>query len=447
METSHRRRSSEWAKTYAAKLRTAQEAANLVRAVDTLAVPIATGQPTALLHALDERDDYASLAVFTGLLIEPFALFQRPGVNLISGFFGPVERQLKGDGARVEYLPADFLGWERYAQRVRPRVLASAVAPMDEHGYLNFSLHAGATFWAFLEAARDPERLAIAEVNPNLPYVLGLGRYGGHRIHVTEVDCIVESDRPVFALADEPPSPEDEAIAALVEARIENGATLQIGIGGVPNTVARLLAEGDKGDFGIHTEMMVDGIMHLHQAGKVSNHKGVYDGFSVCTFAAGSPDLYRWMRRNPEVRMLPVGLVNDPAIIRRNRQMVSINSALAVDLAGQIAADAIGPRQYSGVGGHELFVMGASTAVDGKSFVCLHSTTIVGGKRISRILPALPAGSPVTTPRHHVQFVVTEHGAVDLSLLGDTGRARALVDIADPQFRDDLAAHLGTTTR
>ncbi len=447
MGSASRRGSSEWTRIYAAKRRSARDAADLVRPDDTLALPIATGQPTAFLHALGERDDYTALTVFTGLLLEAFAVFQRPGVRLISGFYGPVERQLKASGARVEYLPADFLAWERYAERVRPRVLASAVAPMDEHGYLNFSLHAGATFRAFLEAARDPERLAIAEVNPNLPSVPGLGRYGGHRIHVTEVDCVVESDRPVLTLPEQPPSAADEAIAARIEAEIEDGSTLQIGIGGVPNAVAQLLAKGEKGDFGIHTEMMVDGIMHLHRAGKVTNHKGIFDGFSVCTFAAGSADLYRWMHRNPEVRMLPVGLVNDPANIRRNRRMVSINGALAVDLAGQVVADAIGPRQYSGVGGHELFVMGASTATEGKSFVCLHSTAVVGGERVSRIVPALLPGTPVTTPRHHVQFVVTEHGAVELSLLSDAERARALVQIADPEFRGELAAHLANRQR
>src|SRR5262249_58169446 len=161
------------------------------------------------------------------------------------------------------------------------------------------------------------------------------GQYGAHRLHVSAVDCIVESDRTVFTLPAEAPSPEDAVIARHVEQLIEDTATLQFGIGGVPNAVAQLLAAGEKGDFGIHTEMFVDGIMHLHQAGKVSNHKGVFDGFSVSTFAAGSADLYRWLHRNPEVRMLPVAQVNDPAIIRQNRRMVSINGALAIDLTGQ----------------------------------------------------------------------------------------------------------------
>jgi acyl-CoA hydrolase len=425
---------------YKQKLRSMAEAVALVRPEDTMAAPIATGQPAAFLSALNERNDFRQLTVFSGLLIEPYAVFTKPGVRFISGFYGPIERMLKAMGARVDYLPADFLGWERYAMQAAPRVMVSAVAPLDEHGYLSFGLHSGASFNAFLAAARDPERVAIAEVNPTMPRVHGLGRFGGHRIHVSEVDCIVESDRPIFVLPEQEVSDEDRAIAAAVESQIDDGATLQIGIGGVPNIVAQLLAQGKKGDFGIHTEMLVDGIMHLHQAGKVSNHKGVYDGFSVATFAAGSRALYDWVHCNPEVRMLPVAQVNDPAIIRRNRNMVSINAALSVDLSGQVMADTVGARQYSGVGGHELFVIGAHDSDGGRSFICLHSTARVDGKLVSRITAALPPGTPVSTPRHHVQYVVTEHGAVNIGMLTDRERADALIGIAHPDFRDELRA-------
>lgn len=423
---------------YRDRRRALHDAAALVQPKDTLAFPIAVGQPSAFLGALGERDDFADLRVFTGLLIEPFALLQRRGVRVVSGFFGPIERMMRAAGVDLEYLPADFLGWERYALQAQPRVMASALAPMDEQGFLSFGLHAGATFNAFLQAARDPRRLAIGEVNTTMPHVLGLGRHGGHRIHISELDVVVESDRPVFELPSQPTADEDRAIAEHVEQLVPNGATLQIGIGGVPNIVAELLAGGRKGDFGIHTEMMVDGIMRLHLAGKVTNHKGFHDGFSVATFAAGSRALYDWMDRNPEVRLLPVAEVNDPAIIRRNRRMVSINGALAIDLSGQVMADTLGPRQYSGVGGHELFVIGAGDSVEGRSIICIHSTATVEGKRISTIVDSLPMGTPVSTPRHHVQYVVTEHGARDLGMMTDRERARALAEIAHPDFRDEL---------
>lgn len=422
---------------YRGRLRSLEEAAAMLRPVDMLAVPIAAGQPVSFLNALGARE-FQDLLLFSGLVIQPYPLLQQPGVRLVSGFFGPIERMLRSAGIRVDYLPADFLGWERYALRAKPRVMASAVAPMDERGYLSFGLHSGATFHAFLEAARDPQRLAIAEVNRHIPRVHGIGRYGGHRIHVSEVDCVVESEQPIFELPEIPVSEEDKVIARHVESLIENGSTLQTGIGGVPNIVAQLLASGDKGDFGIHTEMLVDGVMHLHRAGKVTNHKGIFDGFTISTFALGSAELYRWVHDNPEVRMLPVTEVNDPGIIRRNRRMVSINGALAIDLSGQVMADSIGPTQYSGVGGHELFVMGASACVDGKSIICLHSTASVGGKPVSTILPALPSGTPVSTPRHHVQYVVTEHGIADLGMLTSRERRQALIGIAHPDFRPML---------
>ena len=425
---------------YRSKRRTLREAVDLLRPDDTLAAPIATGQPATFLGALNERTDYRNFTLFSGLLIEPYPVLQQPGVRLISGFYGPIERMLKGMGANVEYLPADFLGWERYALLARPRVVVSALAPMDSHGFLSFGLHAGASFNAFLAAARDPERVAVAEVVPDMPYVLGLGRYGGHRIHISEIDCVVESERSVFELPENPVTDEDRAIAQSVEHLIDNGATLQIGIGAIPNIVASLLAAGKKGDFGIHTEMFVDGIMQLHRAGKITNHKGVYDGFSVATFAAGSRELYKWMDHNPEVRMLPVAQVNDPAIIRRNRQMVSINGALAVDLSGQVMADTIGPRQYSGVGGHELFVIGAHDSQDGKSIICLHSTARAAGKTVSTITASLPLGTPVSTPRHHVQYIITEYGAANLGMLTDRERAEALAEIAHPTFREELRA-------
>jgi acyl-CoA hydrolase len=425
---------------YRLRLCSLADAVKLIQRRDTIAAPIATGQPAAFLSALADRDDYEDLVLFTGLITEPYPVIQKSGVRLISGFYGPIERLLKAGGARIDYLPADFLGWERYALRAKPRVVVSALAPMDVNGYLSFGLHAGASFNAFLEAARDPQRLAIGEVNSTMPSIFGLGEFGGHRIHVSEIDCIVESDRPVLELPEVLAAEEDHVIAASVEGLIQDGATLQFGIGGVPNIVASRLADGPKGDFGIHTEMVVDGIMRLHQAGKVTNRKGVYDGLSVGTFAAGSRALYDWMDDNKTVRMLPVAQVNDPAIIRRNRRMTSINGALAIDLAGQVMADTIGARQYSGVGGHELFVIGAHDSTDGRSIICLHSTARVNGETVSTIVPALAPGTCVSTPRHHVQYVVSEHGVANLGMLTDRERVDALIAIAHPEFREQLRA-------
>jgi acyl-CoA hydrolase len=267
-----------------------------------------------------------------------------------------------------------------------------------------------------------------------------LPELGGNRIHVSEVDAWVEYASEPVALPSEPSTPEDEAIARNVADHIGDGATLQFGIGPVPNEIARILARGALGEFGIHTEMISDGVMELHRAGKIANRKGLYDGFTIGTFALGSAELYRWLDGNPEVRILPVSAVNDPALLRRLERFVSVNAALAIDLRGQVAADHIRGAQYSGIGGHESFVMGATEARGGKSFLCLKSTVLQGEKqkRISTIVPRLPETMTVTTPRHHVQWVVTEHGAVDLSLLTDRQRAGALLELAHPSFRDEL---------
>jgi acyl-CoA hydrolase len=416
------------------------EAARLILPSDAVLCGFAAGQPVGLLEALGARGDLEGVVVYTGLLIRPFAILQHPAVRVVSGFFGPIERAARAVGAPIEYLPADFHGLERLALQLKPRVVLAVTSPPDAEGWLSFGVTAGASYRPFVEAARDPARLALAEVNPRMPRVSGLPEFGGNRIHVSEVDAVVHYEADLVALPAPEPSPEDLTIARHVAALVEEGATLQFGIGAIPDEIARLLAAGPLGDFGVHTEMISDGVMRLHEAGKVTNRKGLYDGVTVGTFALGSQALYGWLDGNPRVCVLPVAAVNDPALHRRLRRFVSVNAALAVDLTGQVAADRIGARQYSGVGGHEAFVMGASEAPAGRSIVCLRSTAVVDGRRISTIVSSLPPGTAVTTPRHHVQYVVTEHGAVDLSVLGDRSRARALAEIAHPDYRAELRA-------
>ena len=317
---------------------------------------------------------------------------------------------------------------------------ATAATSPDAHGWLSLSLHAGATTEEILRCGRDPDRLLVVEANPALPRTLGLPPEHSHAVHVDDVDVLVAGDRPPVALEEGAPSPVEHAIAEHASAYVEDGATLQTGIGAVPGEIAALLAQGPGGDYGIHSEMFTTGLMQLHLAGKVSNRKGVFDGISVTTFALGSRELYDWLEGNVDVRFLPVSVVNDPSIIARNRKMVSINGALAVDLFGQIAADTLDGRQYSGIGGHEDFVSGAGIAEGDRSLVCLPSTATRDGKLVSRIVHALPAGTLVTTPRHQVDVVITEYGAAELTGLTEAERVRALAAIAHPDFREALAA-------
>jgi acyl-CoA hydrolase len=387
---------------------------------------------------LGERDDWGDLRVFAGLLMDLYPLFTRPGVHLRSGFFGPVERGLRASGFDAQFVPADFRRFAALAESLAPRVLATAAAPPDASGRISLSLHAGATVAALHAAGRDPEQLLVVEVHPDMPRTLGVPPDHPHQFYLDEVDVLVESEHPVFALPDSEPSPIDRAIAGHARRFIEDGCTLQTGIGAIPSEIARLLAADRGGDYGVHTEMFSDGLMQLHLAGKVSNRKGSHDGYSVATFALGSAGLYQWLDGNPEVRFLPVELVNGHEAIGRNRKMLSVNGALAVDLVGQVAADALEGRQYSGIGGQMDFMAGAALSPGGRSLICLPSTANVGGERRSRIVAQLPAGTLVTTPRHEVDVVITEHGAAELAGRSVDERAAALIEVAHPEHRDAL---------
>jgi acyl-CoA hydrolase len=275
-------------------------------------------------------------------------------------------------------------------------------------------------------------------MNPGLPRTLGLPPEHPHALHVDEVDVLVAGDRPVRTLPDTVPDDAERAIAAYARGYVRDGCTLQTGIGGVPDLVARMLAEEPGGDYGIHSEMFTDGLMQLHRAGKIRNAKGIHDGYSVCTFAMGSSALYEWLEGNEAVRFLPVDLVNDPTLIARNRQMISINGALSVDLSGQVVADRIGERQHSGIGGHEDFVTGAALSEGGHSLICMPATAKTPNGVVSRIVAQIAPGSTVTTPRHQIDVVITEYGAAELA--GKTGRERAeaLAAIAHPAVRKAL---------
>lgn len=416
----------------------ADAAAALVADRDTLAVPLAPGQPPGFLRALGRRAAFSELRVFAALLAEPFALFARPGVAHLSAFLGPVERLLARSGHAVHFVPGDFRRFGNIAHRLRPRVFATAAAPPDARGRVSLSLHAGATVDELHACARDPERLLVVETSPHFPRTFGVEPEHPHALHVDEIDVLIEGDGRPPVLPPRPAGPVERAIAEHVRRLVPRGATLQTGIGSIPGEVARRLAEGGAGDYGVHSEMFTDGLMHLHRAGLVTNRKGLHDGYSVTTFALGSAELYAWLHDNPEVRFLPVEQVNTPSLIARNRRMVSLNGALAVDLAGQIVADTIEGRQFSGIGGHEDFVAGAASSAEGRSLVCLPSTARVGGRLRSRILARLPAGSLVTTPRHQVDVVVTEYGVAELSGRTAEERARALAAIAHPEFRPRL---------
>lgn len=424
------------------RISTAAEAVAVVRPTDVLALGLGPAHPGGFLHALGERDDWVDLQVNGALLTDLYAVFTRPGVEFRSGFFGPAERFLRDSGGRISFVPSDFRGFGPILEELHPRVMATAVSAPDAEGFCSLSLHAGATVDELHRCGADPDRVLIAEFSEYYPRTFGMEPAHTHRLHVSEIDLLVESDAQPVNLPDAEPGDADRAIAEHARAFITDGCTLQTGIGAIPSLIAGMLADGPGGGYGVHSEMFTNGLMRLHQAGKVTNaNKGEFDGVSVTTFAAGTPELYTWLHENRDVRFLPVDVVNDTRLISLNHNFVSINGAIAIDLQGQVAADTMGGRQYSGIGGHEDFVAGAALQVEDRSLLCLRSSTVQADGRVSRILPLMGDGLLVTTPRHQTDVVITEFGVAELRGKTVAERAAALADIAHPDFRDDLREH------
>ncbi|MEK7282238.1 MAG: acetyl-CoA hydrolase/transferase C-terminal domain-containing protein, partial [Acidobacteriota bacterium] len=299
------------------------------------------------------------------------------------------------------------------------------VSPPDEHGYCSFGVGVDCTM-----AAADVARMVLAQVNSEMPRTLG-----DSFIHVSKLDRIVEVSRPLLELPRRPVDEMHRRIARHVAGLIEDGSTLQMGIGGVPDAVLACL--GDRRDLGIHTEMFSDGVMELVEAGVVNNdRKTLHRGKIVSAFLMGSRKLYDFVHNNPIIEMHPTEYTNDPFIIAANDRMVAINSALQVDLTGQVCADSMGTNIYSGVGGQVDFIRGAARSKGGRPIIALPSTARAG--TVSRIVPVLDPGSGVVTTRADVHYVVTEHGVASLHGRTLRQRAEALIAIAHPGFREEL---------
>ena len=286
---------------------TPTEAADRLLPSDTLGIPLATGQPPGFMAALGERDDWEDLKVYGALLGVGTALFNHPNVHYLSGFFGPFERALRDAGANISFAAADFRRFAPLLEEQSPRVMATAASPPDSEGWCSLSLHAGGTSAEMIRAAADPDRVLVVEVSENYPRTYGVPPEHMHALKVDEIDVLVEGDGSPLPLPEFEPSEADLEIAKHAAEFVPDGATLQTGIGTIPSAIATELANGDKGDFGVHSEMFTNGLMALHEAGKVSNaNKGSYDGVSVATFAAGSEDLYQ-MASLKRGRRLPAG--------------------------------------------------------------------------------------------------------------------------------------------
>jgi acyl-CoA hydrolase len=311
-------------------------------------------------------------------------------------------------------------------------VVCIKTAPRDDQGFYNFGCST-----TYLEALTERARVVIVEACETMPRVCG----PTNGIHASNVDFVMDGGKGALPqLSPAPASSVDRDVAQLIAGEIEDGACLQIGIGGMPNAVCSLLCKANLRDLGVHTEMLVDGVADLIKAGVVTNaKKQINAGLTVFSFAVGSAQLYRVIDRNPEFAAYAVDYTNLPANIARNDRVVSINNTTQMDLQGQAASESSGTRHVSGTGGQLQFVRGAYASRGGKSFICLSSTYEKSGTRQSRIVPTLTPGNIVTTPRTDTMYVVTEYGMVNLKGKSVAERAKALISIAHPEYREQLA--------
>jgi acyl-CoA hydrolase len=337
------------------------------------------------------------------------------------------------DAGRCGYIPLNLGEVPDYYRRFiePPDIAVFRATPMDADGMFNLGV---TNLW--VRALVERAKVVIVEASPGMPYVPP----AENGVHVSEVDYVIDgTDLPPAELRNPPPTEVDRAVARQVAAEIEDGACVQIGIGGMPNATCGMIAESGVRDLGIHTEMLTDGLVDLYEKGCVTGARKTLDaGKVVFTFAMGSPHLYDAITRNPDMLCRPVDYTNLPHIIMQNDRMVSINNTTQIDLQGQAASESDGHRHLTGTGGQLQFVRGAYASKDGKSFMLLSSTYERKGVRKSRIVLNLTPGNIVTTPRSDTMYVVTEYGIANLKGKSVAERAKALIALAHPDFREEL---------
>ncbi len=424
---------------YRAKLRTPEQAVQAVKSGDWVDYTTSLGFPTLLDAALAKRrDELTDVKIRGNLIFGPIQVVEcdptREHFCYNSWHCSGYERKLCDKGL-CNYIPMIFRNVVPYYRHfLTVNVAMMCVTPMDKHGYFNLSCATGVAR-GILEKAD----IVILEVNEHLPKI-----YGGfdESIHISEVHYVVEGEHPPlpqFPIA--PPTEEDVKIADLIVPHIVDGATLQLGIGGMPNVVGARLAESDLKDLGMHTELCGDAYYELYKAGKLTNRRKSHQrGKGVTGIVFGSQSLYDWVDQNPGVVVEPLEYVNAPETIGQLDHMISINNCIAVDLYGQVCAESAGLRHISGTGGQLDYLTGAAMSKGGKAFICMTSSFVdKTGTRRSRILPHF-SGDIVTDPRSQAYYIVTEYGAVNLAGRSTWERAELLVSLAHPDFRESLIA-------
>lgn len=408
----------------------AEYAVQQVKSNDLIVFSHACGEPRLLPGALVDRAAELRDVKIVHMVPMGEAKYCMPefadSFRHISLFSGGPTRQAIAE-KRADYVPCFF---SRIPDMVRSWIIDFAmitVSPPDTHGYCTLGVSVDYT-----QASAQHAHKVIAEVNPTMPRTLG-----NSFIHISDIDLFVPVDKPIYELTDGPLNEVEMMIGKHVASLLEDGCCLQLGIGGIPNAVLRNL--GSYRNLGIHSEMISNSVMDLVESGVITgSKKSIHKGKIIVTFMMGSRQFYDWVDDNPVIEMHPADYTNNPFIIGQNLKMISINSALEVDLMGQVAADTMGPHQYSGVGGQVDFMRGASLSPGGKSIIALPSTA--KGGNLSRIVVGLRAGTSVTTSRNDVDYVVTEYGVAALRGKSVQERIDALIAVAHPDFQENLKA-------
>lgn len=424
---------------YQKKRTTPAKAVEIVKSGDWLDFGWCNNIPVALDKALAARtDELFDVNVRGAVLTSVPTIFQREDAGehftWNSWHMGGLERKMIDRGLAF-YIPLRYSELPKYYRELdtKPNVVMIVCTPMDKDGYFNFGPNT-----SHMAAACDVADKVIVEINEKMPFCLGGPE---SRIHISQVDMIVEGENnPIPTIGSTEATDVDLAVAKLIVERIPNGACLQLGIGGMPNTVGSLIAKSDLKDLGVHTEMYVDAFVDLAEAGKITGAQKNIDRYKqTFAFALGSQKMYDYMDNNPELMSAPVNYVNDARTISQLDNFMSINNCVDVDLFGQVNAESSGLKHISGAGGQLDFVLGAYLSKGGKSFICCSSTfTDRNGNLQSRIRPTLSNGSIVTDTRTNVHYLVTEFGIVNLKGLSTWQRSEAIISLAHPQFREEL---------
>lgn len=421
---------------YLSKLITVEEALSKVKSGDVIVTGLGAAEAGAFMGKLHTIADRVKDVTVTNCLPTHSSKIYEPEYKDIfeveGWFYAPALRKAHAQG-NMSFIPNHLhLAASKRLFHVKPDIYVGAATMPDKHGYVSLSLSN-----TYEKRMIEQAKLVILEINPNMPYT-----FGDLHVPVSDVDYMVEVDYQPPEIPDTPCSEKDKIIGKYIADLVPDGACIQLGIGGIPNAVAEALQV--KNDLGIHTEMLTTGMMKLAKMGVVTGKNKQFEkGKIVTTFAMGTAELYEFMDMNPSIAMIDGAWTNDPYVIARNDNQISINTTLEVDFTGQCASESLGSKQFSGTGGQADTAIGAQMSKNGKSIIALYSTTMVKGadgvkREVSKIVPQLMLGAAVSLSRNDVDIVVTEHGAAHLRGTSIRERVEKLIAIAAPKFRDEL---------